>query len=63
MGSEVEGERFAGAGNYAFDPVGEPLRTPDDLTFEWDLKNPPRAAVNTLDDFADIREVEVFGEG
>lgn len=57
MGSEVEGERFAGAGNYAFDPVGEPLRTSDDRTFELDLSHPPKGAVDTLADYVDVADV------
>jgi predicted amidohydrolase len=39
--SEYPGERFAGAGNYVFDPHGDPVRTSDDRTYDLD---PARAA-------------------
>ncbi len=35
--SESQEEPFAGAGNYVFDPRGEPVRTKDDRIYELDL--------------------------
>ncbi len=57
--SEFEGERFAGAGNHVFDPHGEPVRTPDDGTYDLD---PARAAgliVDPLESFREVDTVEV----
>jgi predicted amidohydrolase len=60
-GSESHGERFAGAGNYAFDPSGEPLRTPNDRTYEADLQAPPDLVVDPVATYARVERVERFG--
>jgi predicted amidohydrolase len=52
--SEVPGERFAGAGNYVFDPHGEPVRTPDDHSYALD---PRRAEGLVVDPAAEFRAI------
>lgn len=53
--SETAEEPFAGAGNHVFDPLGEPVRTPDDHTYHLDrgrlaevLVDPLAGAVSNL---------------
>lgn len=46
--SEQPGEDFAGAGNHLFDPSGEPVRTPDDRTYDLDLDHPAAVVVDPL---------------
>lgn len=58
--SEVPQERFAGAGNYLFDPAGNPVPTPDDRTYTLDLAAPPRGAVDTRADFVEISQLRAF---
>jgi len=60
--SEVPEERFAGAGNWVFDPAGEPVPTEDDRTFDLDLAAPPAGAVDTRTDFVEVSRVEVSGD-
>lgn len=45
-GSVCAGEDFSGAGNYVFDPLGEPIRTLDDHTFRLDFDHPPPLVVD-----------------
>jgi len=52
--SEYPGERFAGAGNYVFDPHGEPVRPTDDRMFELD---PARATAPVVDPERAFREI------
>jgi predicted amidohydrolase len=58
--SQTPGERFSGAGNYAFDPQGEPIRTDDDQSYELDLSLLGRLLVDPRRCFVDIGEVEKF---
>jgi len=58
--SEYPGEAFAGAGNYVFDPLGEPVRTLDDRTYDLDFERPRGLIVDPLDSFRDIQDVRVF---
>jgi len=60
--SEVPEERFAGAGNWVFDPAGEPVRTADDRTFDLDLSAPSAGVVDTRADFVEVSCVEVFDD-
>ena len=62
-GSRYPGEDFAGAGNYVFDPHGEPVRTRDDRTYEVDLSPSPALVLDTTKSFVDIAVVEVFPNG
>jgi len=58
--SEHPGERFAGAGNYVFDPHGEPVRTGDDHTYVLDPSRAGRVLVDPLETFRVIEDVRVF---
>lgn len=60
--SEYAGELFAGAGNYVFDPHGEPVRTPDDRSYEVPLEAPPAPLVDPEEARVAVERVEVFGE-
>jgi omega-amidase len=59
--SEWPGERFAGAGNYVFDPHGEPVRTADDRLFELDRDRALGLVVDPLALAVTIDTVEVVG--
>ncbi len=59
--SEWPGERFAGAGNHVFDPVGEPVRTPDDRTWELDPARARGVLVDPLELTVTIDRVELQG--
>jgi predicted amidohydrolase len=59
--SETPEERFAGAGNYAFDPSGEPLRTSDDRTYEAEVGAPAELVVDPVATYARVDRVERFG--
>jgi predicted amidohydrolase len=57
--SEHAGERFAGAGNYVFDPHGEAVRTADDRLYLLDRDGSAPLVVDPAADHRDIRTVEV----
>jgi predicted amidohydrolase len=59
-GSESPDEAFAGAGNYVFDPHGEPVRTVDDHTYEVDMASPLDLVVDPAASFADVTKLEIF---
>jgi predicted amidohydrolase len=59
--SEHPLEAFAGAGNYVFDPLGDPVPTADDHSYELDERRREAVLVNPLDTYVDIQEVKVFG--
>ncbi|MGC8916388.1 MAG: nitrilase-related carbon-nitrogen hydrolase [Thermoanaerobaculum sp.] len=52
-------EPFAGAGNYAFDPLGNPILPTDDATYELDFGNPPPILVDPRETYRDVNEVTV----
>jgi omega-amidase len=58
-GSDYPGEIFHGAGNYAFDPMGEPIRTQDDVTYALDRALLGQLMVDPVKDFVDVTRVEV----
>ncbi len=58
-GSVFPGEDFAGAGNHAFDPLGTPLVTPDDSSYELDLDSPPPLIVDPLEQAVDIDDLHL----
>jgi predicted amidohydrolase len=58
--SEYPGERFAGAGNHVFDPLGEPLRSPDDRTYDLDRSKTGPLVVDPLTTYVEIERVETF---
>jgi predicted amidohydrolase len=59
-GSESADEPFAGAGNYVFDPHGEPVRTSDDRTYEIDLSAGPDLVVDPVRSYVAVDRVELF---
>jgi deaminated glutathione amidase len=59
--SEHPGESFAGGGNHVFDPLGEPVRTPDDHLYELESERARAVIVNPLSAAVPIDEVAVFG--
>lgn len=60
-GSEHPLETFAGAGNYVFDPLGEPVRTLDDHTYCLEEERRGDLLVDPLTAFVEIQRTEVFG--
>ena len=58
--SEHPEERFAGAGNYVFDPHGEPVRTGDDRTYVLDRSRVGKLLVDPVESYRAIEEVRVF---
>jgi predicted amidohydrolase len=61
--SEHPQERFAGAGNYVFDPHGNQVPTSDDRTYLIDEAHGGALLVDTARTYRDIGEVEVFDGG
>ncbi len=61
--SEHPDERFAGAGNYVFDPRGEPVTTGDDHRYELELDRTAAPLVDTVATYRDVSDVEVFEAG
>ena len=59
-GSIYSGEDFSGAGNYVFDPLGEPVRTGDDHTYRLETDRPPRRVVDPREHPYRPAPVEVF---
>jgi len=53
------GEEFAGAGNYVFDPVGNPVRTLDDTSYVLDFEHPPRLVVDPLEFPSPVCELDI----
>ena len=62
-GSVHPDEPFAGAGNHVFDPLGEPVRTADDVTYELGLESPPELVVDPAEQAVDVERVRVEGLG
>ena len=58
--SEYPEDTFAGAGNHVFDPLGDPVHTPDDHTYLLDPQRRSSLIVDPLDCFVDITTVETF---
>jgi len=58
--SEHPEEAFAGAGNYVFDPLGDPVHTGDDHTYVLDPARREALLVDPLRSFVDVRKVDVF---
>lgn len=56
-GSESAEERFAGAGNHVFDPLGDPVPTSDDCTHLLDRARLALPLVDPLDSYRDISAV------
>jgi len=62
-GSVFAGEDFAGAGNHVFDPLGEAVRTEDDLTYDLGFERRPDLVVNPREEALEISILEVLSEG
>lgn len=60
QGSEYPGECFHGAGNHAFDPLGEALSTPDDHSYELDRGRLKAVLVDPRQTVLPIDRVEIF---
>lgn len=58
--SEYPGEQFAGAGNYVFDPHGEPIGTADDRFYDLPVGQTPPLLVDPRRKAKPIQVVEVF---
>jgi omega-amidase len=61
--SVLPGEDFAGAGNHVFDPLGSPVRTADDVTYELDFGSSPQPVVDSKADAVVVERVDVVGPG
>lgn len=57
--SAFPGEEFAGAGNHVFDPLGEPVRTPDDGVYDLDLARAAELIVDPLRTFREVATLDV----
>jgi predicted amidohydrolase len=62
IAASVAPDEFAGAGNHVFDPVGEPVRTADDRSYEIDFDDPPQVVVDPVEQFVEIDRVEIVNE-
>ncbi len=62
-GSVFPGEEFAGAGNHVFDPLGNPVPTPDDRCYDLPLHAPPPLVVDTAEQVVAITRVDVTSTG
>lgn len=59
-GSVCEREDFAGAGNHVFDPLGEAVRTADDVLYDLSLEDSPKLIVDPREEAVEITKLEVF---
>jgi predicted amidohydrolase len=59
-GSVFDGEDFAGAGNHVFDPVGEAVRTTDDVLYDIAVEDPPELVVDPRKEAGSVTKVKVF---
>ena len=58
--SEHPDELFAGAGNHVFDPLGNPIHTLDDHTYQLDRLGRNSIIVDPLETFVDIDHMDIF---
>lgn len=54
---ETDAERFSGAGNYVFDPLGDPVPATDDRFFDLDPQRREKVIIDPLETFVDIPRV------
>jgi len=57
--SDYPGEQFAGAGNHVFDPLGDPVGTSDDHTYNLDRSRLNAVMIDPLKTYVDIQTVEL----
>lgn len=58
-GSEYPGEPFAGAGNHVFDPLGDPIRTHDDHSYDLDRARLEAVLVDPRQTAMDIARIDL----
>lgn len=58
--SEVPGEQFAGAGNYVFDPLGNPHYPVEDTWYDLPLHDPLHPVVDPVEGFVAVEKIERF---
>jgi predicted amidohydrolase len=58
--SEVPEERFAGAGNHVFDPLGNPHYPVEDVWYDLPLREPMKPTVDPVEGFVPISRIERF---
>ena len=58
--SEFPGERFAGAGNHVFDPLGNPHYPVDDTWYDLPLHESVKPTVDPVAGFVAIEKIECF---
>lgn len=58
--SEVPGERFAGAGNHVFDPMGDPRYPVEDTWYDLPLNEPVKPTVDPVEGFVAVDRIERF---
>jgi predicted amidohydrolase len=59
--SHASGESFAGAGNYVFDPHGEPVATADDCSYVLERGRAGKLLVDPATGYREVSAIEVFG--
>jgi len=59
--SVFEGEDFAGAGNHVFDPLGEAVRTADDVFYDIKVEDPPELVVDPREESVEIKMIDLVG--
>jgi predicted amidohydrolase len=59
-GSQHPKEDFAGAGNHVFDPLGDPIATTDDHTYDLDRSRFGAVLIDPLKTCVDVKRVEMF---
>jgi predicted amidohydrolase len=57
--SDHPGEAFAGAGNYVFDPLGDPVSTHDDHAYTLNRARLDAVMIDPLKTFVDVKTVEL----
>ena len=62
-GSVFDGEDFAGAGNHVFDPLGEAVRTADDVLYEIKVEDSPDLIIDPREEAVEVSVVDVLTFG
>jgi predicted amidohydrolase len=57
--SQHPDEVFAGAGNHVFDPLGDPIPTGDDHTYELDRSRFGAVLIDPLKTYVDIEQIDI----
>ena len=59
-GAQLPGEKFAGAGNHVFDPIGDPVPTNEDHTYFLDRERFSAVLIDPLKNYVDVTDVQVY---